>query len=165
MRRSSKIALAICAFIVVYFAMVMIQLSGQSRKEFTQTDATNFLHDLGEAFKRSDASACVSFAWPDAKVAGEQLEFANNLLRNFFQQAKDPHVDFREVHLVNDRDFAFVQAKITALDGTDVKYSPSTPVTFKLERRTIPHLMGLVTVYDWKVVNVEAQLPPEAMGQ
>lgn len=158
MRRHTKIALAILAFLLVYFIMVYAQLSGQSRKAFRQQDADHFLTDLAKAFEREDPSAVTSFAWEDAKVAGDTLQQVRNLLHQAFTQMKDPKVSYRDMRLVNDRDtIAHVQTVVTVSDGGDVKYS--SPVTFKLERREIPHLEGLITVYDWKVVNVEAQMP------
>ena len=74
MRTSSKVILGICAFLLVYLLMVYGQLAAQSKKEFTQQDADHFLSELGGAFQRGDASACVSFAFPDATVARQNLD-------------------------------------------------------------------------------------------
>lgn len=163
MRRSSKIALGVCAFTLIYLLMVYFQLANQSRKEFTQADGTQFLHDLGEAFQRSDASACVSFAFPDATVAGQKLKEIQSLLHNAFQNIKDPKVDYKDVKVETAEDQATVKANVTVTDAAtnEVKYSGQA-VVFKLERRSIPHLGGLLSVYEWKVANVDAQLPPEA---
>lgn len=166
MRRSSKIILAICAFFLVYFVMVYVQLSSQSRQYFTQKDADTFLSELAQAFHREDPNAVVSFAYPDATVAGQTLQSVRNLLHQGFTNIKDPQVTYQDMRLVNDtqRNMAIIQAKVNVVDngaGGEVKYS--APVTFTLERRAFPHLLGLITVYDWKVVTVEARLPTESM--
>jgi hypothetical protein len=158
MHRSSKIVLAILAFLLVYFIMVYVQLSSQSRKDFVQADADNFLKELALAFEREDTSAVTSFAWPDATVAGQQLTSIRNMLHNGFMNMKSPKVGYANTRLLQDGSFAHVQTEVSVTDGGVVPYPPA-PVTFKLERRTTPHLGGLVNVYEWKVVNVDAQLP------
>ena len=164
MRRSSKIILAIWAFIIIYFVMVYMQLAGQSRKDFTQADADTFLKELALAFEREDPSAVTSFAYPDAKVAGQRLKAVRNLLHQGFSQMRDPVVEYSGTRLTNDRSIAHVQTNVTVKDeGSAGAVRYSAPVSFKLERRSIPHLAGLIHVYDWKVVNVDAQMPTEAM--
>jgi hypothetical protein len=160
MRRSTKIFIAICAFALVYVIMVYMQVAGISKKEFKQADAVQFLNDIGEAFKREDSSAVLSFAWPDATVAGQDLKQIRDLLRRAFAQMKNPKVQYSDVRLINDRDFAYVNATVTVTDtGAGTVPFPGQPVGFKLERRKVSYLLNIIQSYDWKVVNVEANIP------
>jgi hypothetical protein len=159
MHRSSKIVLAILAFLLAYFLMVFLQLNSQSHKTFEQVDAENFLKELALAFEREDASAVTSFAWPDATVAGQQLAQIRNLLHQGFMNMKEPKVSYTNTRLLQEGANAHVQTNTSVTDGGVVRYT--SPITFKLERRTTPHLGGLINVYEWKVVNVQAQLPTE----
>jgi ketosteroid isomerase-like protein len=164
MRRSSKIYLAICAFALVYIVMVYMQVAATSRKDFTREDAVIFMKELSEAFQREDASAVLSFAWDDAKVAGQDLAQIRNLLHQVFANMKDPKIEYRDVQVIRDRDFATVSAIISVTDrSTGTTPYPAQPVAFKLERRKVSYLLNLIQSYDWKVGKVEGNIPSAAL--
>jgi len=166
MRRSSIIILGVCLFILVFLAMVYIPLRGQSKPEMTQEDAVKMLNDLGDAFQRESSSAVLSFASPDAKVAGRDLDNIRALLNQAFRAMKNPKVEWENVAFTHEGAEVHITAKVTVKDlgeGSAGSVPYSANMGFKLERRAEPHLFGLVQVYTWKIVDVDAPNLPTGL--
>src|SRR4051794_31320737 len=99
MRRSSMIILGVCLFLLILLVMIYVPLHNQSKPEMTQEDAVKMLNDLGDAFQRGSASGVLSFASPDAKVAGRDLDNIRTLLNQAFRAMKNPKVEWENVAL------------------------------------------------------------------
>jgi hypothetical protein len=166
MRRSSIIILGVCLFLLILLVMIYVPLHNQSKPELTQQDAEKMLRDLGDAFQRESSSAVLSFASPDAKVAGRDLENIRTLLNQAFHAMKDPKVEWENVALNREGPEVHVTAKVTVKDlgdGSAGSVPYSSNMGFKLERRAEPHLFGLVQVYTWKIVDVDAPHLPSGL--
>src|SRR5437879_321853 len=97
MKRSSKIILAICIILVVLLAAIYAPILTDTQPEMTPADAQKMLNNLADAFVRKNVADVLSFASPDAKVAGRKLESMRDLLHRFFAYAKHLEVQFRDV--------------------------------------------------------------------
>ena len=73
MRRSSKIILAVCLVLAVVLAAVFVPMFLVTQPDFTEKDANEMLTKLAEAFHRKSTSDVLSFAAPDAVVAGRVI--------------------------------------------------------------------------------------------
>jgi hypothetical protein len=166
MRRSSIIILGVCLFLLILLVMIYVPLRSQSKPEMTQQDAEKMLNDLGDAFQRESSSAVLSFASPDAKVAGRDLENIRSLLNQAFHAMKNPKVEWENVAFSHEGAEVHVTAKVTVKDlgeGSAGAVPYTANMGFKLERRAEPHLFGLVQVYSWKIVDVDAPNLPTGL--
>jgi len=83
-RTSSKVILGAAALLAVFLIVVYIPLKTGSQPEFTEKDAHKMLGDLAAAFARESVDGVLSFAAPDAKIAGRNLRIIHTYLRRAF---------------------------------------------------------------------------------
>src|SRR5438105_2123545 len=100
MRRSSVIALVVMGVVIVYLVTAFISIRSISKPDLTQADAVDLLNRIGAAFDSKSVDGVLSYAAPDAKVAGRELSEIHDLLHRGFSAVKDPHVEFSNVEFL-----------------------------------------------------------------
>lgn len=171
MKRSSIVALCVMAAVVIYLATAYIGLRSVSKPDLTQADAVNLLNSIGTAFDSKSVDGVLSFAAPDAKVAGKELTEIHSLLHQGFGAMKSPHVEFSNVEfLKRDERTAVLHFDAQVHDRDQGGYAGGGPaysgrMGFVVKRLEIPRFGGFFTSYEWKVSDVDApNLPrPENM--
>ncbi len=169
MRRSSKIILIACGVLAVLLAAVFVPILTANEPEMGPKEAQKMLDDLAHAFVRKNAEAVISFASPDARVAGRKLEEIRDLLKKFFGYAKNLDVQFQNTKYDRKGNTIILDTVAVAgelppgsKDFTETYYQKQ--VRFTLHRRTIPHLGGLFNTYEWKITDVDAEGIPDSSG-
>jgi hypothetical protein len=156
--------------LLVYLVTVFVSVSRTSKPDFTPADATDMLNRLGHAFASSSVEGVLSFAAPDAKVAGRNLEEIRKLLHRAYGALRDPRVEFRHVEFERQNgetvvlhfDATVVDRAPGGFGGGDAVYSQR--MGFTVKRIEVPRLGGLMKTYDWKITNVDAPNLPDASG-
>src|ERR1041385_4891204 len=97
MKRSSIVALIVMGVVVVYLAAMYISVRSVSKPDLTQSDAIELLNHIGAAFDSKSVDGVLSYAAPDAKVAGQDLSRIHSLLHQGFAAMKSPHVEISNV--------------------------------------------------------------------
>ena len=163
MKRTSMIALGVCAFLVAYLLMVFIPLKNQNEPDMTADRAAQMLNNLAVAFQDSSTDRVLGFAAPDAKIAGRDLDNIRKLLQAAFREMKQPKVDWSDVKFDKTGSQAHITAHVTVRDsdGGNPNAHYAANVGFVVEQRTEKHLMGLMSVDKWKIVSVDAPSLPE----
>ncbi len=164
MRTSSKIVLIICGALLVLLAAVYIPILSDTHPEFTEQDAHDMLNRLADAFVRKNTEAVLGFASPDVKAAGQNLEQLRDLLHRFFGTARNLEVQFRDMRYSRSGNTVTLDTQAVAgelppgsKDFTETYYN--RPVRFVVQRRSIPHLWGMLKTYEWKITEVDAEIP------
>lgn len=170
MQKTSKIALGICFLIVAFLVAFYVGAMRESMPEMTENDAHAMLDKLAFAFHQESADKVISFASPDAKVAGHTLEQIHKLLTRAFTQTRNLEVVFENVVYTRHGDTITLDARVSARDtggGEGVRGETyyNQAVRFTLRRRSVPQLGGLFSTYEWKITEVEAQGLPEDLMQ
>src|SRR4051812_18385460 len=98
MKRSSLIALIVAGILLIYLGTIFFSVQSASKPDLTQQDSVDLLNRLAKAFDASSTEGVLSFAAPDAKVAGKELDDIRQLLRRAFTAMKDPHVQFSDLN-------------------------------------------------------------------
>lgn len=170
MKRSSLIALIVCGILLVYLGTVFFSIQSQSRPDFALKDATEFLERLALAFDSGSTEGVLSFAAPDAKVAGRDLDDIRRLLRRGFAAMKEPHVQFANLNLdKRDESTAYLRFDAQVVDKSPSGYAAGSTIYsqrmgFTVKRILMPKLGGLMHVYEWKVTDVDAPSLPTTEG-
>ena len=172
MRQSSKILLVICGVLLIYIVTLIVSVQRASLPEFGPEDATAMMNRLASAFDSSSTEAVLSFAAPDAKVAGRQLDDIRDLLHRAFGAMKSPHVEISDLHYDKQGETKVnlsCYAKVTdqspnGYQGGGTQYEAHMGLV--VQRIQVPRLWGLLSSYDWKITDVDApHLPiPDATG-
>src|SRR5262249_42335310 len=97
MRTSSKIILALCVPLAILLVTLFIHISSESQPDLTEKDANALLARLAKAFFHENVGEVLSFAAPEAKVAGQTLETIRDYLRRAFASAHNLDVEFKDV--------------------------------------------------------------------
>lgn len=165
MQKSSKIILLVCGILLIYLVTVIYSYKSQSQPEFEQEDAAHMMTALGKAFMSSSTEGVLSFAAPDAKVAGRDLEEMRGLLQRAFRAMKNPQVDFSELTFSRTGLEANLRVKANVRDAGEGGYHPgeilySAPMGFQVKRIETARLGGLLTTYEWKITDVDAPNVP-----
>jgi hypothetical protein len=172
MKRSSLIALIVCGILLVYLGTVYYSVSSQSKPDFTQQDAQAFLNRLAQAFDSGSTEGVLSFAAPDANVAGKTLDDTRQLLHRGMAAMKEPHVEFTNL-TYQKRDDTTVNLRfdVQVTDKSPSGYAAGQVIHaermgFVVKRILMPKLGGLMKVYEWKVTDVDAPNLPfdKALG-
>jgi hypothetical protein len=170
MKRSSIIMLIVAGVLLIYLATIYISISSTSKPQLTQQDAVTLLNGLAKAFDTSSTEGVLSYAAPDAKVAGKELDDIRQLLRRGFAAMKDPHVEFANLNYEK-RDDTTVYLRFDAnvvdkspngFNGGGTVYSQR--MGFTVRRILMPKLGGIMHTYEWKVTDVDAPKLPNADG-
>src|SRR2546423_8155523 len=98
MQRSSKIILGICIVLAVVLAAIYIPILSDTQPDLSPDEAQKMLNGLADSFIRKSVRDVLSYASPDAEVAGKKLQEIRDLLRKFFGFAKNLQVQFRDTH-------------------------------------------------------------------
>jgi hypothetical protein len=167
-RRSSKIILAICGFILAFLISIYAPILYASKPEYTEKDAHEMLAKMVRAFEGESVEGVLSFVAPDAKVAGRDLERIRALLHQAFRYIRNGHVQYSKLFFSRSGETVTLRFDVHVVDlppgstdGGETLYSQTTGFTVK--RIPSNHLLGLLTTYDWKITNVDApNLPEEA---
>ncbi len=161
MQRSSKIILAVCAALLVLIVAYFVPLFSESKPEFNEKDSKEWLSKLGDAFARKNVNDVVSFAYPDAVIAGRTLRQMEEYLRRGVGQTQHLAVEFTDV------DYHREGNRVTLNTNTEAgEKAPEAKefsanyynhrITFTVERRATPQLGGLFRTYEWKATAVDA---------
>jgi hypothetical protein len=170
MKRSSLITLIVCGILLVYLGTVFFSVQSQSRPDFTQQDAVAFLDRLAKAFDAGSTEGVLSFAAPDAKVAGRDLDDIRQLLHRAFYNIKDPHVQFSNLNFdKRDETTAYLRFDAQVVDkgqsgGTGDSSLYTARMGFTVKRILMPKLGGILHAYEWKVTDVDAPHLPSSGG-
>lgn len=170
MKRSSLVALIVCGILLVYLGTVYFSVQSQSKPNFTQQDAVAFLNRLAQAFDSSSTEGVLSFAAPDAKVAGRDLDDIRQLLHRGFAAMKEPHVQFANLSFEKrDETTAYLRFDAQVVDKGPGGYAGgeniySQRMGFTVRRILMPKLWGLMHVYEWRVTDVDAPHLPTNGG-
>src|SRR5258708_22703883 len=97
MKRSSVVATVVMGVVIIYLLTAYISIRSVSKPDLTQTDAVELLGHIGTAFDSKNVDGVLSYAAPDAKVAGRELADIHDLLHRGFVAMKNPHVEFSNV--------------------------------------------------------------------
>ena len=161
MKKSSKMMLIACGVIAVLLAAFFIPVLTDTQPELTQKDAEKMLERMSDAFYRKNDRDVISFAFDDAKVAGRTLQTMHEYLKRAFVNVKDLDVHFTDMRYKRDGERVKLDTFVTASDknrstGQAGETYYRQPVTFTVDRRAYPHLLGLVYTFEWKISQVEA---------
>src|SRR2546423_12597258 len=161
MQRQSKIILAVCGVLAVLLIADLVPLMSESRPEFREKDGKEWLSKLADAFLRKNVNDVLSFAYPDAIVAGKTLKAMDGYLRQGMAATQHLDVQFTDVIYSRDGNKVTLNTNVAAgghppgaKEMTESYYK--RPGGFILERRATPQLGGLFRTYEWKATNVEA---------
>jgi hypothetical protein len=165
MRTSSKIILALCIPLLILLVTLFIHISSESQPELNEKDANALLARLAKAFLHENVGEVLSFAAPDAKIAGQTLETIRDYLRRAFASSHNLDVEFRDVQYKRSGDEIILDAHAFAGErqAGSKEYSQTyynQPVRFVLHRRSTPYLGGLLKSYQWKITEVAAENLP-----
>ena len=170
MQRQTKMMLAVFGVIVVLIIAYIVPLLSQSKSEFTEQDSKEWLNRLADAFIKKNANEVLSFAYPDAIVAGKTLKAMDGYLRQAMSAAPHLDVQFTDINYKREGTKVTLNTNVAAGERapgsaaqTDSYYKH--PVVFIIERRGTPQLGGLFTTYEWKATNVEASGLPNLDSQ
>ena len=168
MRKESKIALGICIVIIVFLVAFYIGAQKESMPEINEQQAKQMLDRLALAFHRENVNEVLSFASPDAVIAGKKLREIHSYLSRGFTQTKDLQVKFEEVQYSRTGDTVELNARALAQEGgasSSGQTYYNQPVKFVLHKRAVPQLGGLFYTNDWKITEVDAHGLPEDVAQ
>ncbi len=170
MKRSSLIALIVAGILLVYLGTIFFSVQNASKPDLTQQDSIELLNRLAKAFDASSAEGVISFAAPDAKVAGRELDDIRQLLRRAFTAMKEPHVQFSDVNYEKrDPTTVFLRFSTKVVDKSPNGYGGGGDLYtgrmgFTVKRISVPKLGGLMHAYEWKITDVDAPRLPNADG-
>jgi hypothetical protein len=167
MKKSSIIILAVCAFLLIFLVMVYIPLRGMSQENFTQQDAEQMVAKMAEAFEDKSSARLLSYVSPDANVAGRNLENIHRLLQQYFSVLKNPKVNVSNTDFNKEGETAQIRADVAVKDegaSADPAASYRGRIGFTIKRVPEPHLLGLMTIYRWKITEVDAPNIPTGLG-
>lgn len=161
MKKSSKIMLIACGVIAVSLAAYYIPVLTDTQPQMSEHDAAQMLERLSDAFYRKNDRDVISFAFDDAKVAGQKLQTMHEYLKKAFVNVRDLDVRFSDMRYSRDGERVKLDTFVTATDksrstGQTGETYYRQPVTFTVDRRAYPHLLGLVYTFEWKISEVEA---------
>jgi hypothetical protein len=167
MRRESKLILGICVVIIVFLVAFYIGAQRESQPEINEQQAKQMLDRLAQAFHKENVNEVLSFASPDAIVAGKKLKEIHSYLSRGFTQTKDLQVRFEDVQYDRKGDTVELNARAVAEEGGGTSGAAPTqtyynqPVKFVLHKRSVPQLGGVFYTSDWKITEVDARGLPE----
>jgi hypothetical protein len=164
MRRSSKTALAVCAVLAAYLLAVYIPISRLSHPDFTESDGRQFLTEMEQAFRAENASRVTSYAWEDAVVAGQTLSDIRRMLQRAFAYLRNGEFNLTMLRFSREGDRAKIVLRAHVEDktmGVSSEQIYNHPVQFELERRSVPQMLGLTSIEQWKIVAVDAPNIPK----
>jgi len=170
MKRSSIIMLVVAGILLIYLGTIYFSISAASKPQLTQEDAVALLNGLAKAFDSSSTGGVISYAAPDAKVAGKELEDARQLLQRAFRFMKDPHIEFKDLNYEKkDETTVYLRFRATVTDKGDggggtgsTQYDQR--MGFTLRRLLMPRLGGIMHTYEWKITDVDAPRLPNPDG-
>ncbi len=162
MKTSSKVMLIASFCILVVLGASYYQLVSTSMPELTRQQANDILTDLSESFKLGKVSKIMAYAAPDARIGGRTKRQIESLLAHGMQYVKEPEVRFTDVIYTRDGEKVTLNMKVTVRDLSTKETLYASMVSMTLTRRATVYAGGLVTVYEWKVTNVDApNIPSE----
>lgn len=165
MRRSSKIILALCGVLVFLLVGSYWPIIQASRPNFTEQDARQMLTKMATAFEDESVSKVLAYVYPDAKVAGRDLERIRALMHRAFRYMERPKVELRNMTYQRQGDTVRLRFYVTVLELATNQTLYSESMGFLVKRRAIPQMLGLFHTYEWKIADVDApHLPEEAVG-
>jgi hypothetical protein len=167
MRRSSKVILVLSFLLAALLVSIYAPLIHESQPDFTQQDAHEMLGGLAAALDAENTNKVVSFAAPDADIAGRNVKTIRDYLRRGFGFARNLSVTFNDVRYARQGETVELDTRVKACekgpgaaDCTEVYYDQEAH--FTLRRRATPQLCGLFTTYEWRITRVTApDLPDE----
>ena len=165
MRKSSWIALAVCAVLAV--ALGGIYLVSQSESEtLTQAKATEMLHDMQSAVSHKNAAAVMKYMSPDAKtrVASLNEDQLRLLISRAFRDSGRLQADVSNISFQSTAGEATVQfdLKVTNEDPNVHSQDYAGRVTLHVQRIEVPHLLGLYRTREWRITGAESTGPDPA---
>ena len=169
MKTSSKILLGISIALLILLVTLFTQYLNETEPDLTEPQARVMLDKLAKAFFHENVGEVLSFAAPDAKVAGRTLEQIRDYLRRAFSQSHNLEVRFRDVQYQRHGNTVTLDAHAEAGERppgspnfTDTYYTQ--PVRFIVQKRSTPFLGGLLRTNQWKIIEVEATNLPHVEG-
>src|SRR5438309_2076831 len=119
MRRSSKIILAICFVLVAALVAVYVPAIMESQPEMSPKLAQEMLDKLADAFARKNVGDVVSFASPDAQIAGRKLKDLQDYLKKGFANVKNLKVEFRDLKYTRNNEDVLLDTNVAAGDSAE----------------------------------------------
>jgi hypothetical protein len=160
MQKRSKIILIACLVILAYLVAIAIPIHNMSRPDFSQDEARDMLENVANAFMDENTGKLLSYAHPDVKLAEKQLKDIKVLLNQAFRNLSQPEVVISNLEYKRYGPSVDVDADVMVRDASagDVY---KRRVRFVIKRRGVPHFLGLMTVYEWKIASVAAPDVPD----
>src|SRR5205823_2518377 len=112
------IALGICVVIIIFLVAFYIGAQRESKSEINEQEARQLLDRLAQAFHRENVNEVLSFASPDAVIAGKKLREIHSYLSRGFTQTKDLQVRFDNVQYSRKGDTVELNTMAIAQEGT-----------------------------------------------
>jgi hypothetical protein len=170
MQRSSKIALGVCFVLLVGLVTLFVQYRMESQPDLSEQDARLMLDRLAEAFARGSTERVLSFAAPDAKVAGRDLEEIRSLLQRGFRYMKNPELTYKNFQYVRRGETVHLRFDVHVKQSPDGQAANAESIYlarigFTVRRIEIPRMLGLMRTYEWKISDVDAPNMPASWFQ
>jgi hypothetical protein len=170
MRRTSKIVLGICFVLLVVLVTLFVQYRMESQPDLSERDARVMLDRISEAFQRGSAERVLSFAAPDAKVAGRDLEEIRSLLQRGFRYMKNPELTYKNFQYSRRGETVNLRFDVHVKQSPDGHPASAESIYlarigFTVRRIKIPKLLGLMRTYEWKISDVDAPNMPATWFQ
>ncbi|MGC8669299.1 MAG: hypothetical protein ACP5VE_14410 [Chthonomonadales bacterium] len=161
MRRSSKILIVAAGLLGLVLFAVYYPIVASSRPEFSAEDARHLLDGLSDALARKNEAAALSDVAEDALIAGHKVPEIRRLLRQAFASVRDLRVQFEDVAYRRLGTRVVLDATVIAGEGDGLKAGVGEiyytgRITLFLERKAVPHLLGLFQTYEWKITRLDA---------
>jgi hypothetical protein len=164
MRQSSKIILGICGILLFLLVGSYWPILQASRSDFTEQDARQMLTQMAAAFEDESVSRVLAYVYPDAKVAGRDLQRIRVLMHQAFHYMERPKVELRNMTYQRQGDTVRLRFYVTVLELATNQTLYSQSMGFLVKRRAIPQMLGLFYTYEWKIADVDAPYLPVEMG-
>jgi hypothetical protein len=155
MRKSSWIVLGICALLI--FGLVTAYFLSQAGPDtLTQPVAESMVKEMQTAVRHKSVNTIMSYLAPseDLRIANLRPEQIRTLLARAFQAMPEPRAEVNNLTFAGgDHDATVGFDLVIHNDGRDhtaVDYSGH--ITLQLQRVAVPHLMGLYTTREWRIV-------------
>jgi len=156
MRKSSWIVLGASAALILCLGFAYLA-SRATPEPLNKEKAAALIARMQEAVKAKNINTIMSYVCPDpdTKVAGLDQDHIRRMLASAFHVMKDPRADVSNLTFSGGTDDSQVSFDLSVhndgpnQEATDYKGH----VTLDLRRVNVPHLFGLYTTKEWRIVS------------
>ncbi len=166
MRRSSWIAIAVAIILALYLVYIMVAPRKQPLRPLTEIQVAALLNQGDEALHRKDLDGIFTLLAPHIKILGASQGRLRATLARDFQETGPLIATWKNLQFYGGRTSA--TATFTLMVGEDTPGMEAEyfnyPITITLKPVKIPTYFGLFHTTQWRITNVQTNVPVDFEG-